>query len=889
VVRTFTAVCLVAVCAGQTSAATTVRIFAVGHKQRLADAVTYQDFDDKMAAIMDATHPARSARVQAGVDDVASHVRPADPSAPDALVVFPESAGLLAAFIGTRGAAARAQASSAAAIVTLLGAYDPQWDYYDAKYPGQPPVRTLVLALTDTLYRSFYETFRGLAVRHGVWLAVSTDIAPARRVEATDEAALVALLRDPDEPARTYAYEAVSAFPVNTTFLFAPNGSVLVPDGAGGMLAAPEETEGVLRGWSDKAYLTPIEQPPPAPGAGLSLAFGSVRDLEVADTPVGRLASVISKDAWMVDVNDRFAAKGATVIVQPEAFDSWAFTTAEWSPDVFKEGGFANLQKYARWLANVNASMTGNLFDITFDGQTAVIGRRTKGPRGPLSADNAWVGQNPESAFLAIAPWIVPDPGIADGSLRLAMRRASLVSSGTPLLPGSGIACVDALTPGSCENGYREAVVWRDVELPDTPGATVVDPVRQAPPAFETAVLVSGPETVPTMQSAPRTAAKGKRVFVVWHQETAGTLPGVFLAVSADEGRTFAVPVRASDNAPGAVAELYPAIALRGRRLAVVWQEFAVGNDDDVGRVKLARFDVRGNKIGGDVRVDDDDAAGKWLPAVTFGASEPVVAWIDERDAGPEGEALEHVYAARATGGGTAFGPSVRIDAGAPTALSLHLDNKWSPALAARGTRVALAWTDFRDYNWDVYYAQSDDGGLSFGPNVRVDDFLGFERVNERPSVAVGRRGRVHVAWTDLRAREPDTNVFAALSDDGTTFTANARVDDAAAGFDPDTDTPTNQWHPSLAADRETVLVAWQDDREGNNDVRFAWSLDGGTTFAASERVDDTGDGVSAQTRPSLAIARRRNRRVCYVAWEDDRNGDPDVYLARRACGDDDL
>jgi hypothetical protein len=235
------------------------------------------------------------------------------------------------------------------------------------------------------------------------------------------------------------------------------------------------------------------------------------------------------------------------------------------------------------------------------------------------------------------------------------------------------------------------------------------------------------------------------------------------------------------------------------------------------------------------------------------------------------------------------LGASLRIDAGAPTALSLHLDNKWSPAVAARGTRVAVAWVDFRDYNWDVYYAQSDDRGLSFGANVRVDDFAGFERVNERPSVAVGRRGRVHVAWTDLRAREPDTNVFASRSDDGVTFTADARVDDASAGFDPDTDTPTNQWHPSLAVDRDTVLMAWQDDRDGNNDVRFAWSLDGGTTVAASERVDDTGDGASAQTRPSLAIARRGNRRVCYVAWEDDRDGDPDVYLARRACGDDDL
>jgi hypothetical protein len=871
--------CALPLLAGSVAGAAAVRIFAVGHKQRLADVVTYQDYRDKMAAMMDAAHPARALRVQAGVDDVASHLRPADPAAPEqALVVFPESAGLLAAFIGTRGATARTQTAATNAIVSLLLAYGPQLTHYTTAFPGQPGIRPLILALTDTLYRSFYETFRDLAVAHGVYLAASADLAPARRVEEIDDPALVALLRDPDEPARTYAYEAVSPYPVNTTFLFAPDGSVLVPDGNGGLLAAPADTGGVLRGWSDKAYLTPVEQPPPGEAAGLALAFGSVRDLEVVDTPVGRLASVISKDAWMVDVNDRLAAHGANVIVQPEAFDSWAFTTAEWSPDVFKEGGFANLQKTPRWLVNVNASMTGNLFDITFDGQSAVIGRRRKAPIGPLAQDNAWVGQAPENAFLALAPWIVPDPGIADGSLTLAMRRAALVASGTALLPGSGIPCADPLAFGACENGYREGVVWADVDLPSVPGGTAPDATRTPAPAFAAAVRAGGTPGS-AARSAPRIAAKGRRVFVAWHEETAATLPGVYLAVSDDEGQTFGAPIRVSDNPPGSVAELHPQVALRGRRLAVVWQEFAAGRNDDVGRVKLARFDLRGAKLGPDVRVDDDDTAGKWLPAVAFSGPEPVVVWIDERDAGPEGEALEHVYAARGSGGGTAFGPSQRLDAGTPVDLALHLDNKWSPAIAARGRRVGVAWVDFRDYNWDVYYAQSDDRGVTFGPNVRLDDFPGFERINERPSIAIGSRGRVHAAWTDLRARQPDTNVFFARSDDGAAFGANVRLDDGGPA-------PSNQWHPGIAVDRDVVLVAWQDDREGNNDVRFAWSTDGGTTFGPSERVDDTGGGPSAQTRPALALARRGNRRVCHVAWEDDRDGAPGVYVARRPCGD---
>src|SRR5688500_8120829 len=86
-----------------------VRIFAVGHQQQLDDAVTYASFRYKMAAIMCATHPGRATLVQVGVDDVASHLAPVDPAAPDnALVVFPEDTGLLPAFIGTRGAAGRA-------------------------------------------------------------------------------------------------------------------------------------------------------------------------------------------------------------------------------------------------------------------------------------------------------------------------------------------------------------------------------------------------------------------------------------------------------------------------------------------------------------------------------------------------------------------------------------------------------------------------------------------------------------------------------------------------------------------------------------------------------------------------------------------------------------
>jgi hypothetical protein len=100
-------------------------------------------------------------------------------------------------------------------------------------------------------------------------------------------------------------------------------------------------------------------------------------------------------------------------------------------------------------------------------------------------------------------------------------------------------------------------------------------------------------------------------------------------------------------------------------------------------------------------------------------------------------------------------------------------------------------------------------------------------------------------------------------------------------GFDPNRDTPTNQWHPSLAAvGANRLFVAWQDSRRGNNDIFFTTSSNGGASFARSERVDDTGGGASEQSRPQLAWAAGR----CYVVWEDNRNGTSDIFLARRSC-----
>jgi len=92
------------------------RVFAVGLKQDLASVVGYSSYGDRMAEIMAAVAPDLSAN------------RPN-------LVVFPEETGLAAAYIGSRGEAAREQSDIMGAFATLGLTYAPQALFFILRYP----------------------------------------------------------------------------------------------------------------------------------------------------------------------------------------------------------------------------------------------------------------------------------------------------------------------------------------------------------------------------------------------------------------------------------------------------------------------------------------------------------------------------------------------------------------------------------------------------------------------------------------------------------------------------------------------------------------------------------------------------------------------------------
>lgn len=86
--------------------------------------------------------------------------------------------------------------------------------------------------------------------------------------------------------------------------------------------------------------------------------------------------------------------------------------------------------------------------------------------------------------------------------------------------------------------------------------------------------------------------------------------------------------------------------------------------------------------------------------------------------------------------------------------------------------------------------------------------------------------------------------------------------------------------YPDVVFDPDGTLVAvWRDHRFGdsNGDIYYAVSTDYGDSWSTNTRVDHAGGGFDASW--PVVVANPSGK--LYALWQDDRNGDWDIYLTQ--------
>ena len=199
------------------------------------------------------------------------------------------------------------------------------------------------------------------------------------------------------------------------------------------------------------------------------------------------------------------------------------------------------------------------------------------------------------------------------------------------------------------------------------------------------------------------------------------------------------------------------------------------------------------------------------------------------------------------------------------------------PDLVVFNETVYIVYEDTRDGDSDIRIVNSTDGGYSYNPSTRVDDtdinsFPGDDASDQsEPDIAVDSLGNLYVVWRDNRDGNDDI-YFSKSTDGGDTWSANVRVDDGGWW---------GQYSPCVPVDKYgDIYVAWADERNSatltQTDIFFTKSTDGGTSFdSPSVQVDDAGSGYKNQEAPDILVD---DQGLVFVVWADERIGDFDIY-----------
>ena len=119
-----------------------------------------------------------------------------------------------------------------------------------------------------------------------------------------------------------------------------------------------------------------------------------------------------------------------------------------------------------------------------------------------------------------------------------------------------------------------------------------------------------------------------------------------------------------------------------------------------------------------------------------------------------------------------------------------------------------------------------------------------------------------------------------AVSSSASSISANASADGGATWLPQevrvdDKPTPTSDADDAdVCISGTNVLVVFEDNRDGKDDIRGAFSTDGGATFGESVRAETDAPGATQSDDPEVACSAE----AVFLLWEDDRNGEGDIY-----------
>jgi len=209
------------------------------------------------------------------------------------------------------------------------------------------------------------------------------------------------------------------------------------------------------------------------------------------------------------------------------------------------------------------------------------------------------------------------------------------------------------------------------------------------------------------------------------------------------------------------------------------------------------------------------------------------------------------IYFKNSLNGGLSWGTDKR--------LTTQSGSSIYPSITVQGSTVHVVWEDNRDGNSEIYYKKSTDGGTIWGADLRLTNSSGY---SERPSIS-NSNSYIHVVWYDNRNGNYEI-YYKHSTDGGINWGTEKRL----------TNNTANSKFPSIAATGSIVYVVWGDERDGNEEIYYIQSSDGGIIWNTETRLTNN---LLESNYPSIAVSDTK----VHIVWQNRRDGNNEIYYKR--------
>ncbi len=280
-----------------------------------------------------------------------------------------------------------------------------------------------------------------------------------------------------------------------------------------------------------------------------------------------------------------------------------------------------------------------------------------------------------------------------------------------------------------------------------------------------------------------------------------------------------------------------PGAAIDGNgQCVVVWDDRRNGNLDIYGQ----RCNSNGDLLSGNFLVNDDNGTTfQMSPDIDMDEDgDFVVVWTDDRN-----DDRENIYGQRYNSQGSRQGSNF------PVFLNTSKKQENSSVDMIHDGRFLVSWFSNLDY---VYIRRFGSDGSPQTDRILVNSwnppsgwFLAYLETNT--SAGMNDNGDIVVTWSDWR--EGNYDIYGQRYPIGVSQSTNFRVNDDEGS--------SNQYYPDVVTDGTgQFIVAWQDERQGDDDIYFQRYDVGAVKIGNNVKVtnDESAKPTVSQTRAKIGL-----------------------------------